>query len=205
MRVAIYARRSTEEHQAESLEVQIDEARRFAAARGWTITETFAEDAVSRAEFVKRPALISMLNGAREGRFEIVLMRDETRLGGDMHRTGMIIQDLYDRGVRIFHYANGQEVDFNNPTGKLISAITGWASELEREKIASRTRNISKAAPVAERTLEAECSGTTTSRSGKVIAAFASSTRSTTRRLVSWSRFSSNAGPGRESDQSPQN
>jgi DNA invertase Pin-like site-specific DNA recombinase len=96
MRFAIYARRSTDEHQAASLDTQIEEAIRFAAARGWEHVVTFTEDAVSRAEFKKRPALIAMLNAASRRDFDAVVMRDETRIGGDLYRTGMIMQDLND-------------------------------------------------------------------------------------------------------------
>ena len=61
IRAAIYARRSTDEHQAASLDVQLGEARAYCVSKGWSIDEQhlFIEDAVSRAEFVKRPALIS--------------------------------------------------------------------------------------------------------------------------------------------------
>ena len=62
MRAAIYARRSTDEHQEASLDVQREEALRFAASKGWSVAaeHVFLEDAVSRAEFKKRPALIAL-------------------------------------------------------------------------------------------------------------------------------------------------
>ena len=37
LRAAIYARRSTEEHQADSLDTQMENARRFIDAHGWTL------------------------------------------------------------------------------------------------------------------------------------------------------------------------
>jgi DNA invertase Pin-like site-specific DNA recombinase len=140
MRCAIYARRSTEEHQAASLDVQLSEAERFAAKRGWNVVEVYTEDAVSRAEFKKRPQLIRFLLAAKERRFDVALMRDETRIGGDLYRTGMVLQDLHDAGVKIFYYATGEEVRFDDPAHKLMSAVKLYASELERIKIASRTR-----------------------------------------------------------------
>ena len=88
MRAAIYARRSTDEHQAASLDVQLDEARRYVASRGWTVDDehVYLEDAVSRAEFVKRPALIAMVNAAEAKAFDVIVTRDETRLGGEGRR-----------------------------------------------------------------------------------------------------------------------
>ena len=57
MRASIYARRSTDEHQAASLDVQIGKAKALDAAKGWSIEDRhlFVDDAVSRAEFKKRP------------------------------------------------------------------------------------------------------------------------------------------------------
>jgi site-specific DNA recombinase len=142
MRVAIYARRSTEEHQAASLDVQLEEARRFIAARGWTVDDAhiYTDSAVSRAEFKKRPALIRMLNDAAAGAFGAVVTRDESRLGGDMHRTGLLIQDLHEHGVQLWYYFAGERVVADDPTSRLVIAIRAFASELEREKLAGRTR-----------------------------------------------------------------
>src|SRR4051812_17167793 len=97
-RVALYLRRSTEEHQEESLETQRAGATQYALARGWIVLCEFVDDAVSRAEFKKRPGLIRMLNAAKDREFELVVTRDETRIGGDVNRTGLVIQDLADCG-----------------------------------------------------------------------------------------------------------
>lgn len=141
MRAAIYARRSTDEHQEESLDVQLEQARRFVEAKGWTVDDAhvFVEDGVSRAEFVKRPALFAMRRGAEAGAFDAIVARDETRLGGDTFRTGMLIQDLVETGIRLFYYYTGEEVTLGTPTDKLMISVRNYAAELEREKIAQRT------------------------------------------------------------------
>lgn len=142
MRAVLYLRRSTDEHQAASLEVQESEARRFCEARGWTVIDTYREDAVSRAEFQRRPELARMLAAASTPKraFDIIVLRDETRLGGDLWRTGMILQDLYDHGVKCFYYFTGEEVRLDDPTMKFMQAAKLFASELERVKISTRTR-----------------------------------------------------------------
>jgi DNA invertase Pin-like site-specific DNA recombinase len=55
MKAAVYARRSTDEHQEESLHVQLEEARRYIRSKGWSLDDAhvYLGDAVSRAEFVK--------------------------------------------------------------------------------------------------------------------------------------------------------
>ena len=140
MKAALYARRSTTEHQAASLDVQVEEARRWCAARGWEVVATYLEDGVSRAEFVNRPALGKLLAGAADGLFEALVMRDDSRLGGDMYRTGMVLQDLHDAGVAVWYYASSERVSFDDPTAKLISAVKLYASETERLKITGRVR-----------------------------------------------------------------
>lgn len=139
MRAAIYVRRSTEEHQAESLETQLDGARRFIASKGWTVVAEF-RDSGSRAEFKKRQGLIQLLAAAASKSFEWVVMRDETRLGGDMLRTGLIIQDLAEAGVGIVHYSTGEVVRADDSTSRLVVAVKNFSAELEREKVSSRTR-----------------------------------------------------------------
>src|SRR5690348_1551195 len=110
MRCAIYARRSTEEHQVASLAVQLEEAKRYIITKGWTVAEgqIYQDDAVSRAEFKKRPGLIALLNALKSGEFDAIVMRDDTRLGGDMHRTGLVVQDIVDAGKRLFCYFEDQ-------------------------------------------------------------------------------------------------
>jgi len=140
IRAAIYARRSKEEHQAASLDVQESEGRRWCASRGWEVVRVFVDDSVSRAEFVKRPGLIATLRAAEDKAFDVLVIRDESRLGGDMVRTGLVQQELADAGVKLFHYITGEEARFDDPTSRFLAAAKNFSSELERVKIASRTR-----------------------------------------------------------------
>ncbi len=137
-RAAIYVRRSTEEHQIESLATQRDNAIAFVKKLGRAEPIVFEDDAKSRAEFKKRPGLLSMLAAAKVGEFDLLVARDETRLGGDVFRTGVILQDLIDVGVRIVYYATGEEVSFDDPTAKIVVAVRSYASELERLKTSQR-------------------------------------------------------------------
>ena len=141
MRAAIYARRSTEEHQIASLDVQLEEAQRYIAAKGWILRpeHIFIDDAKSRAEFKKRPGLLSMLNAAESRAFDVVVARDESRIGGDTYRTGIVIQDLLDHGARLFYYFTDEEVRLDGAVDKFLVAARAFASELEREKTSQRT------------------------------------------------------------------
>ena len=124
-----------------SLEVQVGEARRYIAARGWTLDpdHVFIDDAISRAEFKKRPGLLALLNGAGSRTFDVVVARDESRIGGDTYRTGIVIQDLLDHGVRLFYYFTDEGVRLDGAVEKFLVAARAFASELEREKTFQRT------------------------------------------------------------------
>ncbi len=138
-RVALYLRRSKEEHQAESLEVQRSNATAYCEARGWVIAETYVDDSISRAEFQKRPGLFAMLRGARAGEFSLLVMRDESRLGGDVNRTGLVIQDLTDAKIKLVYYYSDELVNVDGAVNKLLISVRNFASEYEREKISQRT------------------------------------------------------------------
>jgi site-specific DNA recombinase len=140
-RAAIYARRSTDEHQEASLDVQLEEARLSCDSKGWSVDErhVFLEDAVSRAEFVNRPALNAMKLAAFAKAFDVIVVRDETRLGGDMIRTMMLLQELTDLQVRVYYYYADEELQLHSPMQKLMAAFGSCMSEQERLKISERT------------------------------------------------------------------
>ena len=141
LRCALYARRSKEEHQAASIEVQTGEGARYIAEHGGELApeHVFVDADHGRAEFKKRPGLISMLNAAARRAFDVVVVRDESRLGGDTNRTSLFIQDLLDAGVRLFYYFTDEEVMIEGAIDKFMINVRNFASELEREKISQRT------------------------------------------------------------------
>src|SRR5262245_48068434 len=87
MIAAIYARKSTEQHGADadskSVARQIENARTFARAKGWTVPDehVYADDAISGAEIkklVNRQRLLEALAGGRPP-FQVLIMRDSSR------------------------------------------------------------------------------------------------------------------------------
>lgn len=142
MRAAIYARRSTEEHQYASLEVQRQEARRFAEEKNWSVdpAHEYIDDAISRSEFKKRPGLASLRAAATQGAFDVIVTRDESRLGGDTLRTSVLVEELLDTGVALYYYFRDERVQIRNAMEKLVSVMRNFSSESEAEKIRERTR-----------------------------------------------------------------
>jgi len=143
IRAAIYARRSTDEHQVESLATQLDNARRFAIAKGFHVEARHEfTDTASRAEFApkRRPAFAAIREAAIDDQFDVIITRDDSRLGGDMLRVATFAQEMTDADVRIVFYSTDEEMVLENETSRLLAVMRGFASESERRKIASRTR-----------------------------------------------------------------
>ena len=141
-RAALYLRRSTEEHQADSVEAQRELGRRFADARGLTVVAEHV-DTASGAEWApeRRPGLYRLLASARAGELDVVVVRDDSRIGRDMLRAPLLLQDLADAGVEVLSYATGERLAVDTSTARLITTIRAYAAETERAAIASRTRD----------------------------------------------------------------
>ncbi|MBI4821691.1 MAG: recombinase family protein [Deltaproteobacteria bacterium] len=89
---------------------------------------------------MKRPGLISLLNAGESGEFDVVVLRDESRLGGDTYRTGLVLQDLVKDSQTGIQDFTDEEVLLETATDKVMVAIRNFAAELEREKVSQRTR-----------------------------------------------------------------
>lgn len=164
MRAALYLRRSTDE-QADSLDTQEDLGRRFAAARGLTITARYT-DTASGAEWAadRRPDLWRLLTDARGRAFDVLVIRDESRLGRDTLRLPLYLSDLADAGVRVLCYATGEALAVDTPTAQLVTTIRSYAAAQERAAIASRTRDALERRARAGLVAGGECYGYTRER-----------------------------------------
>ncbi len=141
MRAAIYARRSTEEHQQASIATQTELAQAFAASRGWPVVQTFVDDGVSGSEFTERRGLNALL--AATG-FDAVIVRDLDRLGRDMLRVPLLVEKLHERGVSVWCYSTGQRVEIDDPMAKFLATALAFGRELEvratRARVTERHR-----------------------------------------------------------------
>src|SRR5687768_9342798 len=145
---AIYARKSTEQHVADeekSVTRQIDLARACATQHGFDVPaeHVYVDDAISGAEFDRRPGLVRLLNALKpRAPFAALFLADKDRLGREQFETNHILKQISLAGVRIFEYQNGgHEVRLESPIDKLIMSVSNFAAELERAKASQRTRD----------------------------------------------------------------
>jgi site-specific DNA recombinase len=141
IRAAIYARASTAA-QEDSTDTQIERAKAYIGQRpGWIHVRTFVDEALSRAEYRKRPDLFATLAAADDDEFDVLVMRDVDRLGGDQFRNGVILQDLADSGIEVHEYKDGGgQYRTDDATAKFVALAKNYAADIEREKTSFRTR-----------------------------------------------------------------
>src|SRR5262245_5975120 len=98
---AIYARKSTDQtgmvDESKSITRQVEGAKAYAAANGWTIGEhVFCDDGISGAEFERRPGLMRLLAAIGQSRrpFDILILSEKSRLGREAAETGYIVKKI---------------------------------------------------------------------------------------------------------------
>jgi len=146
MIAAIYARKSTEQagvsDEARSVVRQVENARAFAASRGWTVSDDhfYVDDGISGAEFANRPGFLRLMNALKpRAPFQVLIMSEASRLGHGAIERAYALKQIVTAGVRVFFYLEDRERTLDSPADKIMLSLTAFADELEREKARQRT------------------------------------------------------------------
>jgi DNA invertase Pin-like site-specific DNA recombinase len=116
MRVALYARVSTDEQEPEN---QLVELRRYAQARGWDAVE-FVDKGVSGSKD-RRPALDELVAAAKRRKFDAVVCWRLDRLGRNLRQLILLLDELQALGVSFVSLGEG--IDATTPAGRLQLAV----------------------------------------------------------------------------------
>jgi site-specific DNA recombinase len=130
MRVAIYARYSTDRQSESSAEDQARLCRDKAAREGWTVVAEFLDPAMSGATR-NRPQLVAMM--ARAAEFDIVLTESLDRLSRDQEDIAAIHKRLRFASVAIVTLADG-------PIGGLLIGVKGAMAAEYLTDLGDKTR-----------------------------------------------------------------
>lgn len=133
MRCAIYARVSTLDQEPEN---QLQELRRYTAARGWAVVE-YIDRGVSGAK-ERRPSLDRLLVDARRRKFDVLLVWRLDRLGRSLKHLVTLLEDI--QGVGISFVSLGEGIDCTTAAGRLQLHVLAALAEFERARIAERVR-----------------------------------------------------------------
>jgi DNA invertase Pin-like site-specific DNA recombinase len=133
-RVAVYARVSTAEQDAE---MQIAELRDLAARRSWEITSEYVDTGVSGTK-ASRPELDRLMADARRRRFDLVLCWRFDRFARSTAHLLAALDEFRSLGVDFVSL--NESIDTTTPLGKMVFTVVASVAELERSIIVERVR-----------------------------------------------------------------
>ncbi|WP_372399057.1 recombinase family protein [Azospirillum sp. HJ39] len=107
MRVAIYARYSSENQHERSIDDQIRLCREHAARLDGTVVEVYADYALSGAHLKSRPNVMRMLEDARAGMFDVIVAEALDRLSRDQEDIAGIHKRLSFAGIQLVTVSEG--------------------------------------------------------------------------------------------------
>ncbi len=106
MKVAIYARYSSDNQRNASIADQLRVCRDFAARQRWTVVQEFTDHAISAATLL-RSGFQALMRDGLNGRFDIVLAEALDRFSRDQEDTAGLVKRLTFAGVNIVTLAEG--------------------------------------------------------------------------------------------------
>ena len=141
MITAVYSRKSTDQSDvasdAKSVTRQVDGARAFIAAKGWTLHDAhiYTDDGVSGALFVNRPGYQRMMRDAEAGGFEALVIYDLDRLGRDGHKTMTALHDLADLGIAVWDSSTGRQIELDTFEHRLPTILKAEFDQQYKDQI----------------------------------------------------------------------
>jgi len=138
MRVAIYARVSTESQEARgTIGSQIDVLRKRVAAEGHELVAEYRDDGCSGAR-LDRPGLDALRDAAEAGQLDAVWRLSPDRLARIYAYQVIVLDELARHGVAVLFHDTPPLAD--DPQAQLLTQVQGVIAEYERAKIAERYR-----------------------------------------------------------------
>jgi DNA invertase Pin-like site-specific DNA recombinase len=138
MRVAIYARVSTEAQEARgTIGSQVAALRERVATEGHEVVSEFLDDGHSGAR-LDRPGLDALRDAAEAGLIDALWCLSPDRLARVYAYQVIVLEEFARLGVAVF-FADAPNID-DDPQARLLTQVQGVIAEYERAKIAERYR-----------------------------------------------------------------
>ncbi|MCE4952814.1 cassette chromosome recombinase CcrB [Staphylococcus hominis] len=132
-RIGAYIRVSTERQvEGYSIDGQITQIEQFCRFNGYDLVDIYADRGIS-GKSMNRPALQRMLQDAKNGKLDCVIVYKINRLARNTSDLLTIVEELHRQNVEFFSLSERMEV--KNSTGKLLLNILASFSEFERNTI----------------------------------------------------------------------
>lgn len=133
MRVALYARYSTDLQNERSIEDQIASCQRLLERNGWAVGAMYADHAISAASMATRPELQRLIADMRARRIDVVVAEAIDRLSRDQADIALIHRWAELAGVKIFTLSEGE-------IGLLQVGLAGTMAHMFLKQLGDKTR-----------------------------------------------------------------
>ena len=132
MRIAIYARYSSDNQRDASIEDQIRLCQEKADREGWTVAQCYTDHSISGASLM-RPGIQALMQDAQAGRLDMVLAESLDRLSRDQEDIAGVYKRLSFASIRMVTLSEG-------PISELHIGLKGTMGALYLKDLADKTR-----------------------------------------------------------------
>ena len=132
LRVALYARYSSDNQRDASIEDQLRLCRLYAERQGWSVVDSYTDRAISGSSLL-RPGIQELIQDAQRGRYQVVLAEAMDRLSRDQEDIAGLFKRMQFAGVRIVTLSEGD-------VSQLHVGLKGTMNALFLKDLADKTR-----------------------------------------------------------------
>ena len=133
MRVALYARYSSDNQRDALITDQLRMCRLRAEKEGWTVVEEYTDHSISGASMIQRPGIQALVMDSTRGRFDMVLAEALDRISRDQEDIAGIYKRMRYADVMMFTLSEGE-------ISELHVGLKGTMNALFLKDLADKTR-----------------------------------------------------------------
>lgn len=133
MKVAIYARYSSDNQREASIADQFRMCRLRAEKEGWTVVEEYSDHAISGSSMIQRPGIQAVIMDSGRGRFDMILAEALDRISRDQEDIAGIYKRMRYADVKMFTLSEGE-------ISELHVGLKGTMNALFLKDLADKTR-----------------------------------------------------------------
>ncbi|MEO5925706.1 MAG: recombinase family protein [Bryobacteraceae bacterium] len=126
-RCAIYARYSSDLQRDTSIDDQVRRCEEYAQKNGWTVVSRFADKAISGADVAGRQQLQALMQEARAGNFDRLIVDDTSRLGRNLPQVRTLIDQLEYFDIQFSAVA--QQIDSTHESSRQLLTLNCFMDE----------------------------------------------------------------------------
>ena len=142
VRIARYARYSSDLQRQTSIDDQLAVARRYADQHGWTTGDehVFTDAGISGASLAGRPAIQALLSAAAQHPrpFDVLLVDDSSRVARDLPDALHVLRTLKFCGIRTIYIS--QQIDSDNEQAETLLTVHGLVDGLYLQEMSKKIK-----------------------------------------------------------------